>query len=694
MINVPSDRESREQFLLSLSFLSDVNLDLETTGLVPFKDKILLVIVSTPKEVCCIENTPENFEFLKRLFEAIKDKYIRGANLKFDSKFIFHYFGILFTKIIDTYIQSRIIFNGLTRSHSLEACVQNMFKDYLSRMYNIEEKCCTIVEYKKIKNLPQLQEIHDNFKQIARYNPNMLIGTAINEAVEKLFDKTVRMEFTKKDFVLQQKHIDYAIKDVAYIDWLVKYHSHYIQQYELEFLHQIESEFVPVLVIAEMFGVRVDIPRFRQTIELNKERLIDMDLKMRQHIELMLSLRGLDSEYVSSINFASPTQLLKLFKLFDNRICSTGGDYLLQFVRDNEVDTLLLALIRYLVGENQYDKTSYRSLTKLYTTYGEKFLSYVREGYIRTEFKQVSTTTGRLASGDLKEEYTNNKGGTSEKKANMYVNLQNLPKDEEFRSCFIAEEGKSIITIDMQAAEVRIAASLSQCKFLLDSLNQGVDFHSYFAQQTFRIVTGDNTLIVTNKINTKYRNTQKTITFGLFYGAGPGKIAEVLNVSLAVAKKVYDAMKVTLPELFAYLEKVSNFTVKNGYLTSNSVTNRRRWFGEYINYREDMTTFGIPFENLHSVRREASNFPIQGTNADMVKYAAINIEKYLRLKYGEDYSNRQLFWVHDEFVIQVEEGEAEEDKKNIEAIIIESCTPFLKGLSMEVEGKIAKHWLK
>lgn len=149
-----------------------------------------------------------------------------------------------------------------------------------------------------------------------------------------------------------------------------------------------------------------------------------------------------------------------------------------------------------------------------------------------------------------------------------------------------------------------------------------------------------------------------------------------------------------MPELFNYLDRVSSSAVKHGYVIANPITKRRRWFGEYIKYRDDPNTFGVPYENVHSIRREASNFPIQGTNADMLKLSAINIEKYLREKYGDNYEVRQLFWVHDEFVIQVPEDNAEEDRRNIEQIIIDSCNTFLGKVSMEVEGVVAPHWVK
>ncbi|HMT01819.1 MAG TPA: DNA polymerase [Burkholderiales bacterium] len=693
MVNRITDRDSQVECLTFLSFLSEVCLDLETTGLIPFKDEIVLVIVGNSKKTYVIEYEG-NKEFLEELFGIIKNKRILGHNLKFDIKFVLYHFKILLRNLKDTMIQSRIIFNGLVRRHSLEECVKEMFLDYLSKIYDFEKYCWEITDYKKVKTPTELAKVNEKFTILAQENKGLTVEAVAIKTVEEIFDKSVRMEFTKKDLVLEDRHFEYGAQDVAFIELLVNYHEKFIKSYSLEKLQTIEMEFISVLAVAELYGIRFNKQKWIQNNIKNRAELVEFDLKVRQHMELMLAVRGQDTKITETLNFASPTQLLKLFKIFDSRIESTGSDYLLQFIKTTEVSRDLLQLIHYLIGTNAYDKHSYRSIAKLCSTYGEKFLAYCEGDYIRTEFKQATTSTGRLASGDLKEDYTNNKGGTSQRKANVYVPLQNLPKEENLRSCFIAEDGKTLITIDMQAAEVRIAASHSQCDFFLEGLNKGLDFHSSLAETTFRIVTNNPSLVVTDTFNSEYRTIQKTITFGLFYGAGAGKISEVLNVQMDTAKKVYNGLRNLIPKLFAFLDKVSNSAVKNGYLVANSVTNRRRWFGEYIKYRKDMTNFGVPYSNVHSVKREASNFPIQGTNADMMKESAVNIDKYLRGKYGDDFSNRQLFWVHDEFIVQVPIEEAKEDKKNIEEIIIKTCNTYLNGIEMKVKGEINTHWSK
>jgi DNA polymerase I-like protein with 3'-5' exonuclease and polymerase domains len=681
-----------------LSELDKVVLDLETTGLVPFKDKILLFIVGNKDKQFVIPVSEDTDEFIFSLLLTIKDKKILGHNLKFDCKFILFRYNILLTNLTDTFIQSRILFNGMDYSHSLEECAKRMYRKYLHKIYkNHLDEIVDLFKLREFIKRPEgLNRVHKKFKELCVANLQLTFAEVIELTLESLFNKEIRKDFTT-GVSLSEKHFEYAANDIVHIEMLDDYHKIFIKNYDLEYLEEIEMKFIPVLVLSELKGINFDEEKWIKNTKSNQERLIDVDLKVRQAMEELVKTRDyMEEEFtlISHINLASPVQLVKFFNQFDNKITSTGNDFLFKYLRDENPPEALARVIKLLIGEYDGDRNCYRSIAKLCSTYGTKFLTHVNEGIIRTEFKQVSTTTGRLASGDLKEEYTTKNGTTASRKTNTYVPLQNLPVDESLRSCFIAKQGYGLIKIDMSAAEVRVAAHQSKCDFLIKAMNEGMDMHSKAAEVTFRIVKNDPKLEVSKTENKNLRNQQKGITFSLFYGAGVGKISELLNVQQGVARKVYAALKGLMPELFEYLDKVSSFAVKHGYVIANSVTKRRRWFGEYIKYRDDPNTFGIPYENVHSIKREASNFPIQGTNADMLKLAAINIENYLREKYGNNYDIRQLFWVHDEFVIQVPEENMEIDRIEIEGIIIESCNKFLGRVSMEVEGVSAYHWVK
>lgn len=692
---------SNEGQALCLSFLSSLErvvLDLETTGLVPFRDKILLFIVGNKDKQFVIPVSEDTDEFILKVLHTIKTKQIMGHNLKFDSKFILFRYNILLTNLMDTFIQSRIIFNGMDYSHSLEECAKRMYRRYLHKIYKdcLEDLIDASKLREFIKKPEGLNKVHRQFKELCATNSHLTFTEVIELTLDNLFNKELRKDFTT-GVNLSEKHFEYAANDIVHIEMLHEYHQIFIENYNLEFLQKIEMEFISVLVLAELKGITFDEIRWKENTNTNQQKLIDIDLKVRQAMEELIKTRDYMEEeisLISHINLASPIQLVRFLEQFDSKITSTGNGFLFKYLRDENPPEKLAKVINLLVGDYDGDRNCYRSIAKLCSTYGDKFLSHVSDGVIRTEFKQANTTSGRLASGDLKEEYTTKNGTTASRKTNTYVPLQNLPVDETLRSCFIAKEGYKLIKIDMSAAEVRIAAHQSSCDFLIKSMNEGLDMHSKAAEVTFRIVKNNPKLVVSKTENKNLRNQQKGITFSLFYGAGVGKISELLNIHQGLAKKVFEALKGLMPELFNYLDRVSSSAVKHGYVIANPITKRRRWFGEYIKYRDDPNTFGVPYENVHSIRREASNFPIQGTNADMLKLSAINIEKYLREKYGDNYEVRQLFWVHDEFVIQVPEDNAEEDRRNIEQIIIDSCNTFLGKVSMEVEGVVAPHWVK
>jgi DNA polymerase I-like protein with 3'-5' exonuclease and polymerase domains len=264
-------------------------------------------------------------------------------------------------------------------------------------------------------------------------------------------------------------------------------------------------------------------------------------------------------------------------------------------------------------------------------------------------------------------------------------NLQQIPSNVNYRQCFIAPKGRKIWTCDYSSAELRILASLSRDSVMLGILSQGGDLHSYAATPVLRYLRNADDVIVSKKENADFRTSMKNVIFGLLYGAGTNKIAELLDISKFKAEKVYDILTKTFPSSFEYLEKMSRFGVSNGYIVVDEKLNQRRWFEAYFDNGGylDRSERGI-------VERASKNTPIQATNGQMMKTALLYVDEYIQTS---NLSSFIVSTVHDEMVVEVGQGE-EEHCLQFENLMKRAGDEFLDGVQMEVESKLLDYWSK
>jgi DNA polymerase I-like protein with 3'-5' exonuclease and polymerase domains len=264
-------------------------------------------------------------------------------------------------------------------------------------------------------------------------------------------------------------------------------------------------------------------------------------------------------------------------------------------------------------------------------------------------------------------------------------NLQQIPSIKEFRQCFKAPEGRKIWTCDYSSAELRILASLSRDEAMLRILSEGGDLHGYVATPVYRYLFKDETAIVDKNNNGGFRTKMKNVIFGLLYGAGVNKIAELLDISSMKAEQVYQILQKTFPEAFDYLDKMSSFGVNNGYIIIEPILNQRRWFQEYFDNGGYLTK-----SEKGSVERACKNTPIQATNGQMMKQALIYVDNYIT---ENKLSSFIVSTVHDEMVVEVGEGE-EPHVEAFKSLMKKAGDEFLSGVEMEVEDKVLECWSK
>lgn len=296
---------------------------------------------------------------------------------------------------------------------------------------------------------------------------------------------------------------------------------------------------------------------------------------------------------------------------------------------------------------------NYRSLSKLKTTYIDVLPTLInpKTGRIHTSFNQTATATGRLSSSD--------------------PNLQNIPIKGDWgrriRETFIAEEGNLLLSADYSQVELRILAHLSNDEGLIDAFRNNLDIHARTASEIFNIPI--------DKVTPDIRRIAKTVNFGVIYGISPFGLSETLSISRDEAKKYIEQYFKRHPGVKSYIEKTLDEARKKGY--ASTLFGRRRAIPEIKSKNSNIRQQG---------ERLAINSPIQGTAADIIKIAMINIWK--KIKDG-GLKTRMILQVHDELLFELPAQELVTVKDIIKKDM-EEVTNLLVPLSVDIN--YGKNW--
>ncbi len=269
----------------------------------------------------------------------------------------------------------------------------------------------------------------------------------------------------------------------------------------------------------------------------------------------------------------------------------------------------------------------YRTLSKLKSTYVDALPVLIDPGTgrLHTSFNQAVTATGRLSSSD--------------------PNLQNIPirtdVGREIRQAFIAEPGAKLISADYSQIELRILAHLSGDPALIQTFLEDKDIHTRTASEILGLPP--------EEISPEMRRKAKAVNFGIIYGISAFGLAQDIGVSNAEAKRYIDSYFSRYPNVRMFIDRTIQEARTNGYVTT--LFGRRRFIPELSSAAAPVRNFG---------ERMAVNTPIQGTAADLIKIAMINISRRIR---RERLSSKMILQVHDELVFEVPDGEIEAMKK-------------------------------
>ena len=367
---------------------------------------------------------------------------------------------------------------------------------------------------------------------------------------------------------------------------------------------EIELPLIPAVDSMEKWGIKID----RKYLE---------DLSKKYHTELNLLKKEIIEMAGMEFNVSSPKQLGEV--LFEkmglkvkNQKKTASGSF---STKESELEKV--KDLHPIIGKI----LEYREFDKLLGTYIDAIPPLLdKDNRLHTTLMQAGTTTGRMSSHN--------------------PNIQNIPMRSELgkniRRAFIAEKGFKIVSFDYSQIELRIAAFLSQDEKLLAIFRSGADVHRAVAAQVFKVAEGD--------VTSEMRSKAKTINFGILFGMGVTALQTNLKCTRAEAQQFFNDYFATFTGLAEYLDRVKGEAGRNAYTTT--YFGRRRYF-EGLKSK-------IPYVRAMA-ERMAINAPIQGTEADIIKLAMVNIYKWIeKEKIGNDV--RMLLQVHDELVFEIKES--------------------------------------
>lgn len=402
---------------------------------------------------------------------------------------------------------------------------------------------------------------------------------------------------------------------------------------EMELFDKIEMPLTNVLADMEKTGIRVDRGYLKRLEE-----------------ELQIQMKGIEEEIYkmagSTFNIMSPAQLAKVLfedlkipypkKVKDNKY-STSKDILDKILNEHPIVNKVL---------------EYRTLAKLYTNYAVGLQNEIREdGRIHTIFTQTLTRTGRLSS--------------------IEPNLQNIPARNEYskliRKAFLPDENSLLLSSDYSQVELRIFAHMSHEANLIQAFIDGKDIHTKTASDIFNVPM--------EEVTKEMRRNAKAVNFGILYGISGFGLSEDLGIDIVSAKKFIDNYLQTYPGIQDYMDEAKALAYRNGYV--KTLMNRKRVIEELNNKN---------FMIRSSGERMALNTPIQGTAADILKKAMVEIYDEFRKR---NLKSKMLIQVHDELVFNVLKDELDEVKEIVQNIMENT---FKLDVPLKVDIEVGENW--
>ena len=474
-----------------------------------------------------------------------------------------------------------------------------------------------------------------------RHNMEVLAETYLNYSpisIIELIGKKGKNQLSMRDVSLE-KLTEYAVEDADITFQLASHFKKELTDAEtLKLFNDIEIPLVKVLASMELEGIKLDTSFLKSlSTDLNSD-IASLETKIYEAAG-------------ETFNIASPKQLgvilFEKLKLVDKPKKTKTGQY-----------STAEDVLSYLAKEHTIIQhiLEYRGLAKLKSTYVDALPEQVLEstGHIHTEYLQTVASTGRLSSNN--------------------PNLQNIPirteRGRQVRKAFVPRnEEYTLLAADYSQIELRVIAAMSQEETMIEAFKNGEDIHASTAAKVFNVSLSD--------VTREQRGNAKTVNFGIIYGVSAFGLSNQTDLSRTEAKELIETYYETYPKLRKYMSSQVDFARDHGYVTT--LSNRRRYLKD-INSRNAIVR--------GAAERNAVNAPIQGSAADVIKIAMINI--YNKLQQG-GFKTKMLLQVHDELVFDVYKPELETMKVLIKE---EMENAYTLSVPLDIEMDVGSNWLE
>jgi len=474
-----------------------------------------------------------------------------------------------------------------------------------------------------------------------RHNMDVLSETYLNYtpvSITELIGKKGKNQLSMRQVPMEQQK-EYAVEDSDITLQLAKHFTPELKDAKtLGLFNDIEIPLLRVLAAMELEGINLDIDFLNSLSTEITEDIIKLEKSIYEQA---------DEEF----NIGSPKQLgiilFEKMKLVDKPKKTKTGQY-----------STAEDVLSYLAKEHPIvsDVLTYRGLAKLKSTYIDALPNQVNTNTkrVHTDYIQTVAATGRLSSNN--------------------PNLQNIPirteRGREVRKAFIPrDENHVLLAADYSQIELRIIAALSNETAMMDAFQKGEDIHATTAAKVFGVDLED--------VTREQRSHAKTVNFGIIYGVSAFGLSNQTNLSRAESKALIEAYYENYPKLKSYMNDQINFARENGYV--QTVLGRRR-------YLKDINSANAVVRGASE--RNAVNAPIQGSAADIIKIAMINI--YEKLNEG-NFKTKMLLQVHDELVFDVPKEELQIIQELIKS---EMENSYKLNVPLDVEIGIGQNWLE
>ena len=465
-----------------------------------------------------------------------------------------------------------------------------------------------------------------------RHGLEAIAARYLNEAV----DKSERL--SNWEFELSEAQLQYAARDAAVLIPLREKLIERIKRDGLIQCAQLEFECVMPVVDLELAGFFMDKQRWLEQLSIVEERRGALANQLQEMLGEGVAQASLFGPPRANINLDSQPQVTEAL----NRL----GIPLPDSTRNWKLQPLAA---RYPVVAKLLE---YRTMQKALTSYGQNMIEFInpRTGRLHADFRQIGAPTGRFAC-------TN-------------PNIQQVPHAVEYRRCFMGHpDSRRLVIADYSQIELRILAEFSADEGFIGAFNSGADLHRVTAAQVFNIGV--------EQVSKEQRDFAKRLNFGVVYGIGAQRFSMMTGLTVTDAEDVLRRYFATYRKLDGYLRESASRAVNDKQARTAS--------GRLVKFNYDPADR----QQVSMTQRNGKNAPIQGTSADILKRALRLLNDELRTT-----SAQIVNIIHDEIVVEVDEGEAEQVAQTVEKAMCAAGQEYLQTVPVRVESQIAREWTK